>query len=162
MYHCLKKGYELSRKCAVAPLWGHVLPLLPIALSRLKHSRCPFLRGLWLAQAWEEGWPDGSWRWPLAEELGDWPPQGVSHHLACSEHTSPQSPSSAPLSSISRARSVSWSLPSLSCFSCPFSSLMSHIMDGSGHLLLLPSTFLYPPLVSCPRLCLGNHLLPHS
>lgn len=52
---------------------------------QMKHSRCSVLRDLCLAQAWEEGWPDGSQRWSLEEEPGDWPLQVVSRHLACLE-----------------------------------------------------------------------------
>lgn len=153
----------LPRKCAVVPLWGHVLLLLPIGLSRLKHSRCSVLRDLWPAQTWEEGWPAGSQRWPLEEEPGDWPSWVVSPTalIAWSKFLPkiPSQPHCPPATGFSLP---SGPFPSLACLSFPFSPRISHNMDGGEHLLLLRAAVLDPSLVPCPHLYLGNHLLLHS
>lgn len=71
---------------------------------------------------------------------------------------SSRSPFSVPLSTSTRVQSAFWPLPSLSFPSY----LLSPTTQMAVDLLLLPSTILYPPLVPCPHLHLGNHLLSHS
>lgn len=96
---------------------------------QMKLSRCSVLRDLWLAQAWEEAGPDGSQRWPLEEEPGDWPFQVASRHLACLEF-----PKSL-FGPIVHQQQGSVCLLAPSQPLLPILPLISHNTDGSGSTL---------------------------
>lgn len=83
--------------------------------------------------------------------------QGLAHAppsvcLACPEHTSPPT-------ALQQHSLLCLPAPSQPCLCLlpilppsPRSPQHEHGIDGSGHLLLLPSTVLYPPLMPCPHL----------
>lgn len=156
-----KKIRGIGRKCALLPLWGHMLPFLPKSITQTETLETLCLQGSVAGSCCSSmgrGWPKdprGDF-WKKNPGTGSCSTVGLS--CLSGTHFSPYCPPatqfvlpSGPLPAL--PVSPAHSPPS------PRSPQHEHGIDGSGHLLVLPSTILYPPLMPCPHLYLGNHLL---